>query len=52
MRYALTILNGAKPTDRHVKHWYNRWRAIGSDLSTTRMMFRTFIWFNSTKFIL
>ena len=52
MRYALKLLNGTKPTERHVKHWYNRWRALGSDLSTVRMMFRTVIWFNSAKFFL
>ena len=50
MRYVLRFLNGREPTERHLKHWYNRTRGAGSSLSTARMVLRLFISINAMKF--
>ena len=52
MRFVLRALNGKKPTADVVKQWYNRFRALGSDISTMRMVQRWFIWFGPIKFYL
>ena len=50
MRYVLRFLKGREPTERHLKHWYNRTRGTGSSLSTVRMMLRLFSSIGAVKF--